>query len=308
MKIGLLCSNPYATPAYHILVQEGLLCALAYPDDKEERVLPILSLAAEHGIPVSKLSKASLEDDLRTWITQYQPDIVIVLGFPWKIPATVLEIPPMGILNFHYGLLPEMKGPDPLYESIRQRKKQTGITVHKMDARFDNGPILHEERFDLSPEMTVGMLNSQFAFYCPTAVSAVLSILKKGEPLPFKEPVGTGAYWKKTDVTALKIDWNSMDSDEIVALMKATNPVINGLPVAINGWKFGFADGKEITLTGDTSPYRPGTVLTVDMQNGLLVYCKNGKALHVEVVFTDSAVLPGYKLAMFGIQPGMLFD
>ena len=71
-----------------------------------------------------------------------QPDLVVCMGFPWKIPADALAVPTLGWVNGHPSLLPRHRGPVPVAWAIRNGEEEMGITFHRMDAELDTGSIL----------------------------------------------------------------------------------------------------------------------------------------------------------------------
>jgi len=75
-------------------------------------------------------------------IASVEPDLVVCMGFPWKIPADALAVPTHGWLNGHPSLLPLHRGPTPVAWAIRSGDNGFGISFHKMDAELDTGPIL----------------------------------------------------------------------------------------------------------------------------------------------------------------------
>jgi methionyl-tRNA formyltransferase len=75
----------------------------------------------------------------------YRPDLLVVHGFNWKLPAAVLEVPRLGAINIHASLLPKYRGPAPVLQAIRNGDEKIGMTVHRMDERFDTGPILAQQ-------------------------------------------------------------------------------------------------------------------------------------------------------------------
>ena len=75
------------------------------------------------------------------------PDLVVCMGFPWKIPAEALAVPAHGWLNGHPSLLPRHRGPVPVAWAIRNGDAETGVTFHRMDDGLDTGPILAQSTF-----------------------------------------------------------------------------------------------------------------------------------------------------------------
>ena len=78
-----------------------------------------------------------------------EPDLVVCMGFPWKIPADALAVPTHGWLNGHPSLLPRHRGPVPVAWAIRNGDEETGVTFHRMDAGLDTGPILAQSTLPL---------------------------------------------------------------------------------------------------------------------------------------------------------------
>jgi len=82
-------------------------------------------------------------------LASVQPDLVVCMGFPWKIPPDALAAPRLGWLNGHPSLLPQHRGPLPVAWAIREGADEIGITFHRMDADLDTGPILSQRRIPL---------------------------------------------------------------------------------------------------------------------------------------------------------------
>jgi methionyl-tRNA formyltransferase len=82
-------------------------------------------------------------------LASVQPDLVVCMGFPWRIPPDALAVPRLGWLNGHPSLLPLHRGPLPVAWAIREGDEEIGITFHFMDAELDTGPILSQRRIPL---------------------------------------------------------------------------------------------------------------------------------------------------------------
>lgn len=93
-------------------------------------------------MPARRSSIAPLLEPLR-------PDIVVCMGFPWKIPAEALAVPPLGWLNGHPSLLPKHRGPIPVAWAIRSGDEEIGFSFHFMDAELDTGPVVAQSTMPL---------------------------------------------------------------------------------------------------------------------------------------------------------------
>ena len=95
----------------------------------------IVALATERNIPVWEVG------DLRASATRetlagYAPDALCVACFARKLPASLLALPRLGALNVHPSLLPDNRGPDPLFWTFWRGDEATGVTIHLMDERL----------------------------------------------------------------------------------------------------------------------------------------------------------------------------
>ncbi|MFC7276045.1 methionyl-tRNA formyltransferase [Paractinoplanes rhizophilus] len=81
-------------------------------------------------------------EGLASALAGYRVDLLVVYGFNWKLPASVLGTPRFGVVNIHTSLLPRYRGPAPVLWAIRNGDPEIGVTIHRMDERFDTGPVL----------------------------------------------------------------------------------------------------------------------------------------------------------------------
>jgi methionyl-tRNA formyltransferase len=81
-----------------------------------------------------------------------EPELALCVIFPWKIPPEGLAVPARGIVNCHLGLLPNDRGPLGGAWAIRRGEREFGVTWHRMDERFDTGPILAQGSFPIEDE------------------------------------------------------------------------------------------------------------------------------------------------------------
>lgn len=104
----------------------------------------IRQIAADAGVPVFEVARLRARETLAT-LTRFAPDAICVSCFPRRLPPDVLRLPRLGCLNVHPSLLPDNRGPDPLFRAFQRGDVQTGVTIHLMDEGFDSGPVLAQE-------------------------------------------------------------------------------------------------------------------------------------------------------------------
>lgn len=105
-------------------------------------------------------------------LESYRPDLLIVFGFAWKLPRSVLDIPRLGAINVHVSMLPRYRGPAPLLWAIRNGDPTGGITVHRMDEGFDTGNVLAQhDGLPLADDIS-------WQNYCVEAMPATYELLR----------------------------------------------------------------------------------------------------------------------------------
>lgn len=107
-------------------------------DDMVGRFHELLDGAPSHLDVCLVPEKARLVPLLET----YRPDLCLCLGYRWLLPAEVLAIPRLGVLNGHPSMLPRWRGPFPVAWAVREGDPQLALTFHLMDGEFDTGPVL----------------------------------------------------------------------------------------------------------------------------------------------------------------------
>ncbi|HKV84484.1 MAG TPA: formyltransferase family protein [Ktedonobacterales bacterium] len=122
----------------------------------------LMGTAASHAIPVIEASKLSLPELLDT-VAANAPEVMVAACFPWRLPAPLLALPRLGCLNLHPSLLPDNRGPDPLFWAFRRGDDRTGVTVHLMDAGYDSGAIVAQREIAIVDGVTLTALERECA-------------------------------------------------------------------------------------------------------------------------------------------------
>jgi phosphoribosylglycinamide formyltransferase-1 len=92
-----------------------------------------------------------------------QVDLIVLAGFLWLVPPTLLKAFPNKIINLHPALLPKFGGKgmygDHVHNAVLDAKEEeSGITIHFVNEKFDEGEILHQSRFKIEPGDNLEML------------------------------------------------------------------------------------------------------------------------------------------------------
>ena len=116
----------------------------------------VVGVVTTAGSPISKhfqgpiLTPDKLDDNFKFKILNLKLDLGVVASYGKIIPEDILNIPQYGFLNVHPSLLPKFRGASPVPATILSREKLSGVTIIKMDAKMDHGPIIYTNKISLS--------------------------------------------------------------------------------------------------------------------------------------------------------------
>jgi phosphoribosylglycinamide formyltransferase-1 len=93
-------------------------------------------------------------DEVIRLLKNLQVDLIVLAGFLWLVPASLLKAFPNKIINLHPALLPKYGGKgmfgDHVHNAVLEAKDdESGITVHFVNEQFDEGEIIHQSRFKI---------------------------------------------------------------------------------------------------------------------------------------------------------------
>lgn len=102
-------------------------------------------------------------DDVIRLLKNLQVDLIVLAGFLWLVPATLLQAFPNKVINIHPALLPKYGGKgmygDHIHKAVlADKEEESGITIHFANEHFDEGEILHQSKFKIEPDDTLEML------------------------------------------------------------------------------------------------------------------------------------------------------
>ncbi len=146
---------------------------------KDGRYSSIEALRAEYGFALHKVSTLKSEGNLRR-LRQLSPDIIFVSTLSEIIPPEILEIPKLGVINIHAGLLPKYRGPASNFWVLYNREKKTGITFHYMTQKPDEGDILEQRELEISPEDTEESLDRKLSRLGAEIICGLAEKMEKG--------------------------------------------------------------------------------------------------------------------------------
>jgi methionyl-tRNA formyltransferase len=307
IKALILCNNPIAIPGIKEFLFYGKVAAIVVTKRNKEMQQIISGLVEGTGVPLVIVTRTDFVEKISSLLNTHSINVGLMMTFPYILPEQIWSLPAKGFINFHYGLLPQCRGPQPLLWHLLNNDKEAGITVHKVDGGIDTGEIIMQEKVEIHETDTYGLLQSKIAYAAAKPAANLLKILSYGTVIPsFKQDESKAAYFEMPVAKHLTINWQEMSAQNIVRLVNACNPWNKGAGAIINDWFFGIT---EVEIIGDNSDPEsgPGCILCCNKADGLIVKTKDNKAIKITIVYTNEGFFSGYLLENFGLKTGLQF-
>ena len=217
--------------------------------------------AEENQLPV--FQPASLRRDAAAVgeLASLSPDAVVVAAYGLFLPESVFAGPSLGALNVHPSLLPKYRGPSPVAAAILNGDHATGVTIMKVDAGMDSGPIVAQRESVIGPEETTEELTPRLFREGGSLLAEVLPRWARGEIEARPQDDTVATVTSRLQREDGRIDW-SRPAEEIARTVRGYHP----WPGAHTLWR---GRGlKVVSATGrersPPAPVAPGDVVTLE--------------------------------------------
>jgi len=291
-------SPDFAVPSLDALVEAGHDVVAVYSQPprpagrgKGERKTAVHERADALGIEV-RTPRTLRDPDEQARFSGLHADLAVVAAYGLILPQPILDAPQGGCINVHASLLPRWRGAAPIHRAILAGDEVSGVTIMRMDAGLDTGPMLLKRELDIGGKNS-GQVTEELAALGAQALTQWLAQPSDPEP----QPDDGVTYASKIDKAEARIDW-SQSAEQIARQVRAFAP----MPGA---WFE--ANGERIKLlqanAAREASGRPGEVL----DDALTVACGEG---HVRALTIQragrSAMTPGELLRGFSIPKGTI--
>jgi methionyl-tRNA formyltransferase len=218
-----------------LLARDGVAAGLAVLSPTEAPGRRRLArLFAERVVDARDFDEAeAFEAEIDARLAALEPELVVSWYYTRRLPERWLRLPRLGAIGAHPSLLPRHRGPNPFFAAIDAGDAETGVTVHRLVERYDEGDMLLTER------VTIGEMNSwelARALDRPSLrlLRRAVSELAAGRPLaatPQDEAHATWAPEPSGELTRADFTWTT---ERVLRRVRALSPV-PGLALEIRG-------------------------------------------------------------------------
>lgn len=252
------------------------------PKGRGHKLVPteVKKKAEELGIPV--FQPQTLKDGaFETVLNELAPDMIVVVAYGKILPDYIIYGPAYGCLNVHASLLPKYRGAAPIQWSIINGEEKTGVSIMRMDHGLDTGDVISMAETPIGEYETSGDLFDRLAVLGAELLVSTIDSVFNGTAVYKKQNDDKSTYAKKITRETAAVDWTK-SAAEISKLICGMNPA----PAAQTTYKGGALKIYEAEKAD--GPGKPGEILGVVKNKGILVACGSGALYLKSVQFAGS--------------------
>jgi methionyl-tRNA formyltransferase len=280
MRVLFWGTPDFAIPALRALDDEGhiVVGVVTQPDRPAGRgrnvaMSPVKRAAEEELIPVLQPERAR-GDQFMAQVRALEPEISVVVAYGQILRPEVLSLPPNGSLNIHASLLPELRGAAPIQWAIIRGHDTSGVTIMRMEAGLDSGPILLQVPEPIRPDETGSDLALRLSEIGAEALVEALAMMEMGGLEEVPQDHDRATYAPKLDRATARVNW-SLPAVEVARWIRA-------LDAAPGAWSTlgGEQPVKLFQPRIEIREGNPGEVIECDAEVGVLIAC-GGHAVRI---------------------------
>ncbi len=246
-----------------------IAAVFTHEDSQNENIWfdSVAELACEKGIPVY----APEDINHPIWIERIKainPDIAFSFYYRNMLKPELLEIPRLGCFNLHGSLLPKYRGRVPINWALVNGEAETGVTLHAMTPRADDGDIVDQEKIAIEDSDTAKTLSLKAAAASKTLLSRILPRIKNEDIPRSPQDESQATYFGGRCPADGEIDW-SKSAKEVRNLVRAVTRPYPGAFSFLGDRKCYFWSVTEVAAEEAV----PGAVLSSDP---LVIACGDG--------------------------------
>jgi methionyl-tRNA formyltransferase len=299
MRIVLIGQAAFGEKVFESLLGSGEEVVAVYtpPDVSPGKSNTLVALAEANGTPTrqpQKMRSLDVVDDYK----RFKADLNVMAFVTDLVPASMLDFPSLGTIEYHPSLLPRHRGASAINWAVINGETKTGLSVFWPDEGLDTGPVLLQKEVEIGADETMGQVYFNKLF--PLGVKSMLEavrLVKEGTAPKIRQDLTQGEY--EPVCRAMKIDW-AYPVSIVYNVIRGCNPspgaatVYKGQPLRIYDCEKQPGSGRQT----------PGTILQITGE-GFLVAANGGSILVKRVQTDGSAKLDAEEFSSsYGLRVG----
>ena len=223
-------TSNFSVPILKSLYQNGYPIVTIYtqPPQKSMRgqkvnKSPIQKMAENLCIECRTPDSLKENNEEYNFLKLLNPDLVIVVAYGQLIPKNYLSLSKHGFINIHASLLPKWRGAAPIQRSIMNLDKETGVSIMKIVEKLDAGPVMMQEKINVTSEMNAGDLSNKLSDLSSKLILECIDEIEGGKAKFIDQDEQKATYAKKINKEEGKINWDN-SAENILAQINSLLP------------------------------------------------------------------------------------
>jgi methionyl-tRNA formyltransferase len=229
LRLVFMGSPSFALPTLAALIEAGheIACVYTQPPrpagrGRETRPCPVHAFALDHGLEVRTPKSLKAETEQAAF-SELGCDAGVVAAYGLILPEPVIAAPRLGCYNVHASLLPRWRGAAPIQRGILEGDGETGVSIMRVEAGLDTGPVLLAETMPITATTTAGELHDALADLGARLMVDALAGVAAGALTPRPQPDQGVTYAAKIGPEDERLDWRK-PAAELERAVRALSP------------------------------------------------------------------------------------
>jgi methionyl-tRNA formyltransferase len=152
------------------------------------------------------------------------PDCLVVAAYGQILPPALIDPPRHGAVNVHASLLPRWRGASPIAHAILAGDSETGVSIMRMEAGLDTGPVYSMARVPIDGSATTPALTATLADLGALELVPVLAAIERGTAVATPQPEEGVTYAPRLTRSDGVVDWAGRSAVEVDRMVRALQP------------------------------------------------------------------------------------
>jgi methionyl-tRNA formyltransferase len=258
--------------------EDDLAAVVTHADNPKENIwfASVKELAVQHHLPLY-LPEDPNDPAFVAAMARLQPDFLFSCYYRHMLKKPLLDLPRLGALNMHGSLLPKYRGRAPVNWVLVNGETETGVTLHYMVEKADQGDIVAQQKVPIALEDTAYTLFAKMTVAAEQVMREAYPLLRAGTAPRLPQDHARASYFGGRKPEDGRIDWTK-SATEIYHLVRAVTHPYPGAFTFLAGRQLLVWWGKRLSEPAPAGAL-PGQVIAALPGEGLLVAAGQGTFL-----------------------------
>ncbi len=202
MNLVVFGEDMYTSAVIESLVKAGhKVSLLVTPDSVTANFKVLNEITGKYGIEFLRTDNIN-SDMVAEKIREIKPWLIISAHLRKILKKEIYSLATKGAINIHPSLLPKYRGLSPQHQAIMHGDRESGVTVHFIEAEVDTGDIVLQKKFNIEPNDYILQVQAKMLVIYKTIVTEAIVLLENESFEPVKQNLTAISYFgplKKND-------------------------------------------------------------------------------------------------------------